>query len=300
MKTHAHIGADLLSSIPFPYPVVPIVRHHHERWDGKGYPSGVAGPDIPIGARILSVVDCFDALNSDRPYRPKLSVEDAFAVLKERRSSMYDPWVVDSFIAAFPELTLLAEAAESQEPVMATRDIADPLWRRPPSDSVQIPTQSLAILSHVRREMASVSSQSDAATMVLKYAVRLTNANGGALFRYSVDANALTADHVEGADYSGLLGSNIRPAEGVSGWVWANQRTIRNANAAVELGGAKGVAYETQSALSGLVRGHGDAPDGVLTVYSATPEPFDAAHELILERLADVLGEYTSKEARVA
>ena len=71
MKLHASVGADLLSAIDFPYPVVPIVRHHHENWDGTGYPTGCAGPAIPIGARILSVVDCFDALTSDCPYRPQ-------------------------------------------------------------------------------------------------------------------------------------------------------------------------------------------------------------------------------------
>jgi putative nucleotidyltransferase with HDIG domain len=301
IKTHADIGADLLSSIRFPYPVVPIVRHHHERWDGKGYPAGIAGPDIPIGARILSVVDCFDALNSDRPYRPKLSVEDSFAVLRERRGTMYDPWVVDSFIAVFPELVALAEAAGNQEHVVVPREVAESASKRPPSDSVQIPSQSLALLSHVRREMANVAGESDAAALVLGYAVRLTNANGGALFRYSVDANTLTVDHTAGMNYSGLLGSTLRPAEGVSGWVWANQRTIRNANAALELSSiAKGGTYETQSALSTIVRTHGTASGGVITVYSATPEPFDAAHELILERLGDVLKEYASHSARVA
>ena len=70
MKTHAALGADILSSIEFPYPVVPIVRYLHENWDGSGYPEGIRGADIPIGARILSVVDCYDALTSDRPYRP--------------------------------------------------------------------------------------------------------------------------------------------------------------------------------------------------------------------------------------
>ena len=91
MKRHADIGADLLSSISFPYPVVPIVRHHHENWNGNGYPSGLSGHDIPLGARILSVVDCFDALTSDRPYRPRLSDEDSFAILRERSGQMYDP-----------------------------------------------------------------------------------------------------------------------------------------------------------------------------------------------------------------
>lgn len=98
MKTHSSVGADLLAAIEFPYPVVPIVRHHHENWDGSGYPDRLSGTDIPIGARILSVVDCFDALTSDRPYRPKLTDAEAVAILQERRGSMYDPLVVDVFI----------------------------------------------------------------------------------------------------------------------------------------------------------------------------------------------------------
>jgi putative nucleotidyltransferase with HDIG domain len=98
MKTHASVGADILAAIEFPYPVVPIVRHHHENWDGSGYPDGLSGTDIPLGARILSVVDCYDALTSDRPYRPKLTSREAVAVLRERRGSMYDPLVVDAFL----------------------------------------------------------------------------------------------------------------------------------------------------------------------------------------------------------
>jgi putative nucleotidyltransferase with HDIG domain len=85
MKEHAKIGAEILAGVDFPYPVVPIVRHHHENWDGTGYPDGLAGDQIPLGARILAVVDCFDALTSDRPYRRALSSRDAIAILQERR-----------------------------------------------------------------------------------------------------------------------------------------------------------------------------------------------------------------------
>jgi len=98
MKTHSSLGADILAAVDFPYPVVPIVRHHHENWDGSGYPDGLIGTDIPIGARILAVVDCFDALTSDRPYRGRLPVDEAIAILTARRGSMYDPLVVDVFI----------------------------------------------------------------------------------------------------------------------------------------------------------------------------------------------------------
>ena len=98
MKLHASVGADILKSIDFPYPVEPIVRHHHENWDGTGYPDGLKGSEIPLGARILSVVDCYDALTSDRPYRPRYSREYSEQVLRERRGVMYDPWVVDGFL----------------------------------------------------------------------------------------------------------------------------------------------------------------------------------------------------------
>src|SRR5258706_2828171 len=98
MKRHVDVGADILSLVDFPYPVVPIVRCHHENWDGTGYPRGVAGEDIPLGARILSVVDCFDALTSDRPYRRRMTEEASLAILRERSGKMYEPRVVETFI----------------------------------------------------------------------------------------------------------------------------------------------------------------------------------------------------------
>jgi putative nucleotidyltransferase with HDIG domain len=104
MKLHAPAGAQILSAIDFPFPVVPIVQHHHEHWNGKGYPLGLAGEEIPLGARILAVVDCFDALTSDRPYRRALSAEEAIEWLKSQRGVMYDPQIVDTFVGVYREL----------------------------------------------------------------------------------------------------------------------------------------------------------------------------------------------------
>src|SRR3954465_76456 len=119
MKLHASIGADILSAIDFPYPVVPIVRHHHENWDGTGYPARIKHTDIPIGARILSVVDCFDALTSDRPYRPRLSDEEAMEILMQRRGSMYDPLIVDTFAKVHREITPEAQANVASDHVLS-------------------------------------------------------------------------------------------------------------------------------------------------------------------------------------
>ena len=99
MKLHASVGADILSAIEFPYPVVPIVRHHHEEWDGTGYPDGLKGTEIPIGARILSVVDCFDALTSHRPYRARLILPRRLTFSSnEKGHSMIRWWLTSSLV----------------------------------------------------------------------------------------------------------------------------------------------------------------------------------------------------------
>ena len=94
MKIHPVVGAEILERVDFPYPVAPIVRAHHEKWDGSGYPSGLKGEEIPIGARILSAVDCLDALASDRQYRRALPLDDAMAVVVGEGGKSYDPRVV--------------------------------------------------------------------------------------------------------------------------------------------------------------------------------------------------------------
>ncbi|MDX1388348.1 MAG: HD-GYP domain-containing protein, partial [Acidobacteriota bacterium] len=104
MMIHPRVGAEILSAVPFPYPLAPIVRHHHERWDGNGYPDRLAGPAIPLGARILSVVDCYDALTSDRPYRKALSRDEALDHLRRESGRMYDPKIVTILLDHVDEL----------------------------------------------------------------------------------------------------------------------------------------------------------------------------------------------------
>jgi putative nucleotidyltransferase with HDIG domain len=113
MKTHTVVGAEILERVRFPYPVVPIVRAHHECWDGSGYPDGLAGEQIPIGARILSVVDCFDALVSDRPYRRAMSLEEAIALVRRECGIRFDPAIVSILDCRYQELEALARASDN-------------------------------------------------------------------------------------------------------------------------------------------------------------------------------------------
>ena len=98
VKHHAVIGADMLEGIDFPGPLALIVRHHHENWDGTGYPDGLSGDRIPFGARLLAIADCYDALTSERPYRKGLSQDRALKMIVERRGTSFDPAVTDGFL----------------------------------------------------------------------------------------------------------------------------------------------------------------------------------------------------------
>jgi HD-GYP domain-containing protein (c-di-GMP phosphodiesterase class II) len=118
VKQHVTVAAQILSQIDFPYPVVPVVRHHHEHWDGTGYPDGLKGEAIPIGARVMAVVDCYDALTSHRSYRPAIANVDALRIILDRRGSVYDPRVVDAFVGVIAQFT--ASEGPGGEPAQAT------------------------------------------------------------------------------------------------------------------------------------------------------------------------------------
>ena len=132
IRAHPKVGADIVSSVPFPYPVAPLILSHHERWDGKGYPAGLKGEEIPLGARILSVVDYFDALMAERPYHKAMSFDAAIGLLQQEAGKGLDPAVVAKFIELLPALQ--AEAARARAGDAHSRSPKQPASRRAPGD----------------------------------------------------------------------------------------------------------------------------------------------------------------------
>ena len=214
MKRHVTIGADILSTVQFPFPVVPIVKSHHENWDGTGYPEGIRGADIPIGARILMVVDCFDALTSDRPYRAAMSAQEAFAILRARRGNMYDPCVVDLFINIQPSL---APAPVEATPIQAAPSAPTPVFRvvSPPEPvRTGVAERMTALLADLLPECLSVVYETD------------------------LDSGTVVARAAVGRGAKEVVGHRIPLAHGVSGWVAANNCGIDDTDAVLNLGGA--------------------------------------------------------------
>ncbi len=289
MKRHADIGADLLSSIRFPYPVVPIVRHHHENWDGTGYPGKLAGADIPLGARILSVVDCFDALTSDRPYRPRMSTDEAFEILRSRRSNMYDPLVVDTFISAYSQMAPAAELAGQQARSLVSHAFGQKTLS--PFADISNNAAQATILDECARALKYSHTSGEIMDVTAQYVGMLTPATVCAFYRYFADADTLTCMTSAGDENQVLPGLSIRNGERITGWAVAHETVIANSPATLDLGDMVDLFEPAlQSALVAPLRRNGKLV-GALSVYSKDKEPFIEDHRYALERIASALVE---------
>jgi hypothetical protein len=274
MKLHASVGADILSAIDFPYPVVPIVRHHHESWDGSGYPDGLRGTEIPIGARILSVVDCFDALTSDRPYRRRLSNEEALQILNERKGNMYDPWVVQTFEQVYERL-------DASEPVSSSHVATTaPVHKTKGANSTSVVGERNADIVATER---IITLECEALLFRLRPRLRATVA---VFFRYESNADELVAHHVASIEKGpALAGLRIARGHQLTGWVAANRQSIVNSDPALDLGDAAG-AFETpvKHTLSMPIC-WGKQLIGVLSIYGSSP--FSPDDEQVCREMVD-------------
>ena len=268
MQTHSEIGAEILSGIEFPFPVVPLVRHHHENWDGTGYPAGLAGESIPLGARILAVADCFDALTSDRPYRPAMRRLEALAILVERRGTMYDPNVVDEFLKIVDSIETadVREVARDDSPARA----------------------AFAAVRNMPRRQAAVHENSAIANMaapILAAACRITPATAGIVFVRDESADALTPVASIGLSTDVVSGVEVRVGERLSGWVAAIRRPQYDSDAQLDLAGQH---PELRGAASVPVEQDGKLV-AVFTLYAQDRYAFVPTATIVLDGLAATL-----------
>jgi putative nucleotidyltransferase with HDIG domain len=290
IKLHSAVGADILTAIDFPYPVVPIVRHHHENWDGSGYPDGLKGSDIPIGARILSVVDCFDALTSDRPYRPRLGDKEAIRILQERRGTMYDPLVIDTFLKVHSAFvpTFVVKSSQSLSAITdaASGSRSHIGGRAEPLEDIAASSEETLTLFNLARELTGHVSVADIAEVLLRHLRRLVPSSLCVFYVYVEESAVLEASQAAGENGQAVQGIRIPFGERLSGWVGANRRTIRNSDPVLDFGDiVRTMKPRLRSCLSTpLVMN--DTLVGVLSLYAPAPEAFTEEHERLLEIVA--------------
>src|ERR1700722_6435785 len=252
MKVHPLVGAEILERVAFPYPVAPIVRSHHERWDGSGYPEGISGEQIPIGARILAAVDCLDALASQRQYRNALPLVEAMARLKERSGTWFDPRVVEILEGRYIELERLAQMGEEtaapaglSKTAKVDRGVAPAAGfeRTEPSGGLENP-DFLSLIASARQEAQTMFelSQDLGVSLSLSETLSVLSMRLRRMIPYDsiavfVNRNGwLLPELVTGENFRVLSSLKIRVGEGLCGWVAENCKPIINGNPQVEAG----------------------------------------------------------------
>jgi len=293
MKVHTIVGAEILSRVAFPYPVVPIVRHHHERWDGRGYPDGLRGEQIPMTARILSVVDCFDAVREDRQYRKAMTRDQAIDLIKSSSGTMYDPQVVDLFLEHLPKFE--ADIKRQKKEVRH----AGPKIEGRLSARLNEKPANRAVFQHIRdahREVITLYeiAQTIGATLDLRdmfavFSSRLQNIvsyTTCVLYLQKPNSIDVEAVHVSGRNAERFKGASILLGSGVTGWVVANRQPMYNCDPQVDFNAARielDTAYRTVIAVP-LLRG--DDVLGALTLYSADIGAYEPDHLRLVEAVA--------------
>ncbi|HEY3972910.1 MAG TPA: HD domain-containing phosphohydrolase [Candidatus Sulfotelmatobacter sp.] len=304
MKVHPIVGAEILERVAFPYPVAPIVKSHHERWDGTGYPEGLSGQDIPIGARILGAVDCLDALASHRQYRPALPLVEAMAKVKEKAGTWFDPRVVEILENRYIELERVAQMSEEtlvshglSKMVRVERGLA-PAAGFERSESAQGSTDSADFLTSIasaRQEAQTMFelSQDLGVSLSLSETLSVLSMRLRRMIPYDsiavfVNRNGwLLPELVSGENFRMLSALKVRVGEGLCGWVAENCKPIVNGNPQVEEGYVVDPDKHTtlQSALVVPLEGLNGVV-GVLAMYHSTRDAFTPDHLRILLAVA--------------
>jgi putative nucleotidyltransferase with HDIG domain len=280
MKRHAPIGAQILASIEFPYPVAPVVRHHHENWDGTGYPDGLKGEEIPLGARILSVVDCFDALTSDRPYRSRMSEPDALRIILERRGTQYDPAVVDAFAACYQRIMPPRDAVSRLLP-----EAPPPAPEEGPATGSDGVTDALLALASLSRALAGDAQLCDVGALLWMLLRQIVPSDGMALFLPDEAQDHVVIRYAAGAHAAALRGVTRPTAMGIAGWAAVNRRSVLNGEPGLDLGFRADSAPALRSCVV-VPLIESDALVAVLALYSKTVAGFTDDHLRLLEVLA--------------
>jgi putative nucleotidyltransferase with HDIG domain len=308
MKIHPIVGAEILERVNFPYPVVPIVRAHHEKWDGSGYPYGLAGEAIPIGARILAAVDCFDALASDRQYRKALPLHDAMAKVVADAGTAFDPRVVEILQRRYLELEKLATEQTPDAPAKLSTDIKVERGSAPAAGfakSAEPETLTPArgadldtVLSAARNaaaEIIELKKQSQFLRVEDVFSLAATRLKQfvpyDALAAYCLREEVLVPVFVSGENFKLFSNLQIPLGEGLSGWVAENHKAILNGNPSVEPGYLNDTKkYSTlRSALAVPMEGTVGLT-AVLALYRAHQDAFTADDLRVLEALTELIG----------
>lgn len=290
MSTHPAVGAQILSSIDFPFPVVDIVRHHHENWDGSGYPDGLKGNSIPLGSRVLAVADCYEALTAQRVYRRSLSRDAALTIMK-REKNKFDPEIFATFLESVPQL-------EQELKSIEVRSLDDPREHRDKkrapdivgtpkamtlSNAISEPQQEIFTLFEILQNIGNSLSRTDTLTILASKLEKIVPFTTLVIYLVEEGTEELKPAHIAGEHKEAFAELSIEIGTRLAGWVAANNRFLYNVHPGPD---TMALPEEIKSRygnslLAPLV--HEDRPLGTIALYMAGDERYSDDHIRLME-----------------
>ena len=294
IRAHPKIGADIISAVPFPYPVAPLILSHHERWDGKGYPSGLKGEEIPLGARILTVVDYFDAVMAERPYHKALPFEAAVSLLQQESGKALDPRIVETFVRLLPDLKRQAAKLEPLETRLRPTEELAPLpkstepQKKNVFDDIALAHREIYALYEIAQAMGTSLGLPDTMALISSKLANLVPFSCIALFLYEEETDSLRCHIATGDDADLIQQVAVRSGDGLTGWVARNRRAVVNARPSADFEAAQmtSVTSRLQSALVCPLLAN-EKFIGTLALYHVDAAYYREDHRRLLERVSE-------------
>jgi diguanylate cyclase (GGDEF)-like protein/putative nucleotidyltransferase with HDIG domain len=294
-KIHTIVGAEILGRVNFPYPVLPIVRHHHERWDGKGYPDGLKEEQIPITARIMSVIDCFDSVREDRPFRPGMSRADAIELLRGDAGTQFDPRIVDLFIEHLPRF----------EVEIAARGLADQIHISVPGSPIVPAAEQMAMdrentsfgaydqirnahrevyaLYEIARTFGSSLEVKNTLSVLVDKVGQIVPFDTCAVYLFDEVKGYATAALAVGLNADLLHARCVALGEGVTGFALSNRRPVNRIHPSLDFASLKLPGDVDYTAMASLPLFKDDLLLGALSVYSTSLKEYSDDQIRLLE-----------------
>ena len=299
MKIHPTVGGDILKRVNFPYPVEDIVRYHHEKWDGSGYPKGLKGEGIPLVARIISVVDFYDATRCDRPYRKGMKREESLALLRSMVGSAFDPKVVEMFERNVEEFDQLIGSQDIQEQVASTPTVDTATRTKPDAGlapdilgvyeessgfrSISEAQREVFALHEIAQTIGSSLNLSDTVTLIANKLRAIVPFDTCVIYLVDDPSGKAIAAHVVGEEVEIFKRRRINIGEGITGWVIANSRSMCNASPDLDF---VGLPEELVKRFRGVLVSplqREDGAFGAISLYSQSRTSYTTEHVRLLE-----------------
>jgi len=295
MKIHTVVGAQILARVNFPYPVIPIVRHHHEQWDGRGYPDKLRGNQIPITARIISVVDCFDSVREDRPFRRGMTLGEATALLLRGAGIHFDPLVVEQFIRHLPQFDAQIEALGLQhqpaspwpQPALQLSDMDLDQTRERGSyiayDQIKKAHREVYALYEIARTFGTSLNVEHTLEILVDKVGHVVSFDTCVVYLYDEAKGYAVARHAVGKNAQKLSSRCIALGDGVTGFALANRSPVNQLHPSLDFTGINPEAGIRYRSMASLPLFKDDVLLGALSVYSNDLEQYSDDHMRLLE-----------------